>query len=164
MIELPNGQTILIDGGARYERFDMGRGVVAPFLWNRGIHHVDHVVGTHQQLDHVSGLIWILRHISVGQYWGTGVERSEQFVADLKAALNEKHIPERIAVRGQDLLQSGPCRLTILHPSEGATSDMLIQHRMKTSRWWFLVRISMGLSGSRGNFQLLTLHSPACAI
>ncbi len=133
VIELPDGQTILIDGGARYERFDMGRGVVAPFLWNRGIHHVDHVVGTHQQLDHVSGLIWILRHISVGQYWGTGVERSEQFVADLKATLNDKHIPEQIAVRGQDLLRSGPCRLTILHPSEGATSDTLIRHHNGTS-------------------------------
>ncbi|HSA62107.1 MAG TPA: DNA internalization-related competence protein ComEC/Rec2 [Nitrospiraceae bacterium] len=117
VIELPDGQTVLIDGGARYERFDMGRGVVAPFLWNRGIRHLDHVVGTHQQLDHVGGLIWILRHLSVGQYWGTGVERSEQFVADLRAALNEKQRHEQIAHRGDDLLRSGPCRLMILNPS-----------------------------------------------
>ncbi|HXV67477.1 MAG TPA: DNA internalization-related competence protein ComEC/Rec2 [Nitrospira sp.] len=117
VVELPDGQTVLIDGGARYERFDMGRGVVAPFLWNRGIRHLDHVVGTHQQSDHVSGLIWVLRHVSVGQYWGTGVERSEQFVADLNAALIARRLQERIPVRGEDLLPAGPCRFKILNPS-----------------------------------------------
>ncbi|HEX5646240.1 MAG TPA: DNA internalization-related competence protein ComEC/Rec2 [Nitrospira sp.] len=118
VIESPDGQTVLIDGGARYERFDMGRGVVAPFLWNRGIGHLDHVVGTHQQLDHVGGLIWILRHMSVGRYWGNGVERSERFSTDLTAALNGKRVPQAIAVRGGDLLQPGPCRLRILSPWE----------------------------------------------
>ena len=118
VVEVPDGRTILIDGGARFERFDAGRGVVAPFLWNRGIRRLDYVVGTHQQLDHVSGLIWVLRHVPVGQYWGTGVERSEQFVADLNAALREKQIPERIAIRGQEVLPNGPCRLKILNPSE----------------------------------------------
>lgn len=117
VIELPDGQTVLIDGGARYERFDMGRGVVAPFLWNRGIRHIDHVIGTHQQLDHVGGLVWVLRHLSVGRYWGTGVERPEEFVADLRAALREEQIEERTAMRGQDVLSSGPCRLTIANPA-----------------------------------------------
>lgn len=116
VIELPDGQTVLIDGGARYERFDMGRGVVAPFLWNRGIGHIDHVVGTHQQLDHVGGLIWILRHMSVGQYWGNGVERPERFATDLTAALSNRQIPRAVAVRGRDLLQSGPCRFRVLSP------------------------------------------------
>ena len=132
VIELLDGQTVLIDGGARYERFDMGRGVVAPFLWNRGIRRVDHVVGTHQQLDHVGGLIWVLRHISVGRYWGTGVERSEQFVADLKAALRDKHIHEQFAVSGQDVLRPGPCRLTILNPSEEAQIHLAAQHHSGT--------------------------------
>lgn len=118
VIELPDGQTVLIDGGARYERFDMGRGVVAPFLWNRGINHLDHVVGTHQQLDHVGGLIWILRHMPVGRYWGNGVERTERFSVDLTAVLNGKRVPQSTAVRGGDLLQSGPCRLRILSPWE----------------------------------------------
>jgi competence protein ComEC len=118
VVELPDGQTVLIDGGGRYERFDMGKNVVAPFLWSRGIHHLDHVIGTHQQLDHVGGLIWVLRHLSVGQYWGGGIERSEQFVEDLTAALRDQQIDHQIAVRGQDLLRFGQCRLNILNPPE----------------------------------------------
>jgi competence protein ComEC len=118
LIELPDGKTVLIDGGARYERFDVGRGIVAPFLWNRGIRRIDHVIGTHQQLDHVGGLIWLLRHVPVGRYWGTVGNRPEQFVAELKAALLERHVPEETPVRGQEILPGGPCRLTVLNPSD----------------------------------------------
>jgi competence protein ComEC len=127
VIELPDGQTVLIDGGARYERFDMGRGVVAPFLWNRGVAHLDHVMGTHEQLDHVGGLIWVLRHIPAGQYWENGIDRSEQFSADLDAALNDKQIPQHTAFRGQNLLRSGPCSLTILNPSDEAGVERSVQ-------------------------------------
>ena len=127
VLELPDGQTVLIDGGTRYERFDMGRGVVAPFLWNRGITRLDHVVATHQQLDHVGGLIWLLRHIPVARYWENGVERSERFVGELTAALNDEQIPRSIAVRGQEMLQSGRCRLTILNPSVEAGRERAIQ-------------------------------------
>lgn len=118
VVELPDGQTVLIDGGGRYERFDMGKNVVAPFLWSRRIHHISHVIGTHQQLDHVGGLIWVLRHMSVGRYWDGGTERSEKFVEDLKTALRDQHIDQYTAVRGQDLLQSPQCRLSILNPPD----------------------------------------------
>lgn len=117
VLELPDGRTILVDGGARYERLDMGHAVVAPFLWNRGIRHLDHVLGTHQQADHVGGLIWLLRHLSVGQYWGTGIERPIQFVRDLNKALNDRRLEERVAVRGDDIVRAGPCRFTVLNPA-----------------------------------------------
>ena len=127
VLELPDGKTVVIDGGSRYERFDMGRGVVAPFLWNRGIGHIDHVIATHQQLDHVGGLIWLLRHVPVGQYWENGIERPEQFVIELAAALRDEHIARFRAMRGHDVLQSGPCRLTILNPSTEAEIGQLGQ-------------------------------------
>lgn len=116
VLELPDGHTVLIDGGARHDRFDMGRSVVAPFLWNRGVSHIDHVIGTHQQMDHVGGLIWIFRHLSVGQFWEQGVERQEHFVTDLTSALRARGIPKQTAMQGQEILSSGPCRLTILNP------------------------------------------------
>lgn len=120
LLELPDGQTVLIDGGARHDRFDTGRSVVAPFLWNRGVSHLDHIIGTHQQMDHVGGLIWILRHVSVGQFWDQGVERQEQFVTDLMSAIQSRGIPKRAAMQGQDVLNSGPCRLTILNPQHAS--------------------------------------------
>jgi competence protein ComEC len=78
------------------------------------------VIGTHQQMDHVGGLIWILQHTSVRQFWDQGLERQEHFVTDLTAALHSRSIPKRTATQGQDILNSGPCRLAILNPRHDA--------------------------------------------
>ncbi len=55
LIELPDRQIILVDGGARYERWDMGLMVVGPYLWDRGIRRIDHVIATHPQLGSCGG-------------------------------------------------------------------------------------------------------------
>jgi competence protein ComEC len=116
VIELPDGQVILIDGGATYERFDMGRAVVAPFLWNRGIRTIDQVIGTHPQLDHVGGLAWVVRHFVVKQYWGSGETREELFYRRLQESLASQGLQEGVVSEGQEIVSSGPCRLVVLNP------------------------------------------------
>lgn len=116
VIELPNGQVVLIDGGTTYERFDMGRAVVAPFLWNRGIRTIDQVIGTHPQLDHVGGLAWVVRHFVVKQYWGSGETREELFYRRLQESLATQELSERVVSEGQEIVSSGPCRLVALNP------------------------------------------------
>jgi competence protein ComEC len=116
VIELPDGQVVLIDGGATYERFDMGRGVVAPFLWNRGVHAIDQVIGTHPQLDHVGGLAWVVRHFIVKNYWGSGETREELFYRHLQQSLAIQGLQEGAAKEGQEIVSSGPCRLVVLNP------------------------------------------------
>jgi competence protein ComEC len=118
VLELPDGKVVLIDGGGSYERFDMGRGVVAPYLWNRGIRTIDSVIGTHPQLDHIGGLAYILRHFSVRHYWGTGDVREEPFYQRLQDALQERELREHIARQGQDILGDGKCRLDVLNPMD----------------------------------------------
>jgi competence protein ComEC len=116
VVELPDGQVVLIDGGATYERFDMGRSVVAPFLWNRGIHSIDQVIGTHPQLDHVGGLAWVIRHFRVKNYWGSGETREELFYRRLGQALDSQGLREQVAREGQEILSSGSCRIMVLNP------------------------------------------------
>ena len=116
VVELPDGQALLIDGGAAYERFDMGRGVVAPFLWSRGIRTIDHVVGTHPQLDHVGGLAWVLRHFTVKHYWGLGESREELFYQRLQQSLADQGLQEQVAREGREIVSSGPCRMVVLNP------------------------------------------------
>ncbi|MCE3223198.1 MAG: putative Competence protein ComEC/Rec2 related protein [Nitrospira sp.] len=116
VIELPAGEVILIDGGATYERFDMGRSVVAPFFWNRGIRKIDHVIGTHPQLDHVGGLAWILAHMRVGQFWTNGVRRDEEFWRKIEGALAQHRIPVKVASEGEVIVAGADCRITVLSP------------------------------------------------
>jgi competence protein ComEC len=94
----------------------MGRAVVAPFLWNRGIHAIDQVIGTHPQLDHVGGLAWVLRHFIVKRYWGSGDTREELFYKRLQESLTDRGLQEAVAREGQEIVSSGPCRLVVLNP------------------------------------------------
>jgi len=130
VVELPDGQVILIDGGATYERFDMGRGVVAPFLWNRGIHAIDQIIGTHPQLDHVGGLAWIVRHFSVKSYWGSGETREEPFYRKLQESLAFRGLQEGATREGQEIVSSGPCRMVVLNP----TTDVRLDVSLRDSR------------------------------
>jgi competence protein ComEC len=116
LIELPDRQTILIDGGSRYDTFDVGRAVVAPYLWDRGITHLDHVVGTHPQLDHVGGLAWTVQKFSVGHFWSNGMTRDEASYQRLQTSLRLHHIDEQTAEEGQFIVDSPACRLRVLNP------------------------------------------------
>ena len=116
VIELPD-QTILVDGGVAYERWDIGRMVVAPYLWDQGIRRIDHVIATHPQLDHVGGLPWIIKRFEVGHYWSNGARRSQAiFYRRLTGAVKEKGLKEQVASEGKEIISEGPCRLISLNP------------------------------------------------
>lgn len=72
LVEFPGGETMLIDGGGKSRTFDMGRTVVAPYLWNRNIRKLDYVVMTHPHLDHFGGLIYIMENFETGRLLHNG--------------------------------------------------------------------------------------------
>ncbi len=68
-IEFPGGGTMLVDGGSggrEEDAFDMGRMVLAPFLWNRGPNRIDAIVLTHPHEDHMGGLLYIMDNFKIG--------------------------------------------------------------------------------------------------
>jgi len=117
VLELPDGQTVLIDAGPAYRRLDMGRAVIGPYLWNRGIRRLDHVIATHPQWDHVGGLPWVLRTFEVGHYWSNGVLRSEEFFHQLQSAVKSAGLQEHTTAAGTEIVTAGPCSLSVLSPS-----------------------------------------------
>ena len=126
VLELPDGQTVLIDGGPAYRRLDMGRAVIGPYLWNRGIHRIDHVIATHPQWDHVGGLPWVLQAFDVGAYWSNGIPRSRAFYKRLQTAVGTAELDEQVGVAGTDIIESGPCSLAVLSPSAKKKSMKLV--------------------------------------
>ncbi len=75
LITFPNGKRMLIDGGgSRWKsRFDVGRDVVAKYLWKRRINKVDYILSTHPHPDHINGLFFIAENFSpekifIGKY------------------------------------------------------------------------------------------------
>ena len=116
VIELPGGETILIDGGPAYRRLNMGQAVIGPYLWDRGIRQIDHVIATHPQWDHVGGLPWILKSFEVGQYWSNGIAREQAFYQRLQKGIQESGLKEQIAWSGQEIANTDLCTLKALSP------------------------------------------------
>lgn len=129
VVELPDRQVVLIDGGASFERFDMGRNVVGPFLWNRGIRTIDYVIATHPQLDHVGGLPWILEHFSVRHFMGNGDQRREPFHQRLRQALALRGLTEDVVREGRELLSSDACRFVVLNPIDAVQIEISVVGR-----------------------------------
>lgn len=120
LVQFPGGETMLIDGGGfQDDSFDVGRFVVAPFLWHCGVRKLDYVVLSHDHPDHWNGLRFILSHFNVGRFWQTGIE--EQGKA---GAVDRPHYPfQRLSsaappdpARAQPV-RIGACDVRVLHPS-----------------------------------------------
>ena len=141
LVRFPTGETMLVDGGGiPDESYDIGRGVVAPYLWHEGIRRLDYVALSHDHPDHGLGLRFILRNFDVGSFWTSGITGEDPEGRGTSSHLEEgrsvhSHLDEialkrKIKIRTfPDLFsdaQIGQVRVRLLHP----TRDF-IQHWSK---------------------------------
>jgi competence protein ComEC len=120
LIELPDGQTVLIDGGGtRDNRFDIGRRVLAPYLWNKGIRKLDLVVLSHPHPDHMNGLIAILKKFSVAAVWEGGLDTDLPGYDEFLRTIHDRKIPHRLVSADDPPMMFGEAMISVLHPRRG---------------------------------------------
>jgi len=126
----PSGRHMLVDGGGRpYDQgnFDIGEKVVVPFLQRQGVRHLDVVVSTHPDADHLRGLTAVVRQLPVSlvvvpPIHGAMQDEYASFLAELKA----RDIPWQEAGRGMTLALDPAVNMQVLHPGReirGSRSD-----------------------------------------
>lgn len=124
LVELPRAGTILIDGGSggEEEKFDIGRAVIAPYLWNNGIYRLDAIVATHFHEDHLGGIPYILKNFEVGCVVDTGaaVASNNRLYNKYRRIVKGKGIRHLIVGEGDEIVTSGDVRLFVLNPAKGA--------------------------------------------
>ncbi len=115
-IEFPNGKTLIMDGGGFYKNsLDVGKVVIAPFLWNRGIDRIDYMVATHSDNDHIRGLDSVLDLFPVKTFLTFGDNIAGFRMKRLYAKAKEKNAQLVSLKRGQ-AFQIGETELIPLHP------------------------------------------------
>ncbi|KUG24472.1 metallo beta-lactamase superfamily hydrolase [hydrocarbon metagenome] len=73
-VQFPGGENMLIDGGGYSDSsFDVGKSVVAPFLYHKRISHIDTVVLSHPHPDHLLGLIYVINNFHVHKIWKSNI-------------------------------------------------------------------------------------------
>lgn len=135
LLTMPDGTTLLVDGGGRpsyagstqeesddergetFERDtrSIGEAVVSEYLWWRGLDHVDYIVATHADADHIDGLNDVMRNFSVrAAFVGRAPPYDPEFRRFAMTAA-ESGVPVHVIGRG-DTLQFGAVRVDVLWP------------------------------------------------
>lgn len=65
LILTPQGNTLLIDGGGSRDSDFIGESVLVSYLKSRGIGHIDMVIASHPDIDHIGGLKSVFKECSV---------------------------------------------------------------------------------------------------
>ncbi len=136
LVTMPDNTTFLIDGGGKpglfresfageggeggdgaFERDtrSIGEAVVSEYLWWRGLDHVDYLVATHADADHIDGLNDVARNFSVrAALVGRMPLRDPEYMKFLNT-LAARNVPV-YPIGAGDVLRVGSASATVLWP------------------------------------------------
>lgn len=121
VLRLPGHARMLLDGsGSASPRFDPGQAIVAPALTYNDTPQLAAVLNTHPDLDHMGGLLHVLRFFTVNHLFENGREGKAGWGQQWREARSAHHSRP---LAGGDVLVLGNTannlRMEILHPPRG---------------------------------------------
>ncbi|HEX8138266.1 MAG TPA: ComEC/Rec2 family competence protein [Pyrinomonadaceae bacterium] len=141
LVTMPDGTTLLIDGGGRpsfarassvgasygaepFERDgrSIGEAVVSEYLWWRGLDHVDYILATHSDADHMDGLNDVARSFRVRAAFVARAPRGDAEYARFAATMQEEGVDTFLLGRG-DRLRFGAVEGQVLWPIRDESTD-----------------------------------------
>ncbi|BHH83814.1 DNA internalization-related competence protein ComEC/Rec2 [Desulforhopalus sp. 52FAK] len=107
-------KTILIDGGgSSFSSRTVGETVIAPYLWHKGIQHVDTIIITHPDADHYNGMSYIIEKFNPKAIWVRDVEGHDKAYRDV-LALAQENRAKVIVPQSGDIIHEGAIQLQCL--------------------------------------------------
>lgn len=134
LLTMPDGTTLLVDGGGQPsfgsaavssgddEAFtrdtrSIGEAVVSEYLWWRGLDHVDYVLATHADADHMQGLSDVLSNFRTRGALVARAPPGDPEFRQFAATAQQNGVPLEIIGAG-DVLQFGDVRIEVLWPNQ----------------------------------------------
>lgn len=114
-IQFPNGKNILYDVGS-WQNHDVGRYIVAPFLWRQKIKEIDLVILSHEHEDHWNGLPSLIERFSVKSVYSQPHLFSSNVGQRILSMLDTRNICTAALSSGEVLKGFEPAVVKILHP------------------------------------------------
>jgi competence protein ComEC len=121
LIQAPDGQTALIDGGSA------GSGALA-YLQNQGIQSIDILIATHPHEDHIGGLVEVLEAMPVKKVITNGQTDTTTIYKQFLDAIAKANA-EYVEVRRGDTIALGSLAFSVLNPAT-VNADNLITNSL----------------------------------
>ncbi|MGI9067890.1 MAG: ComEC/Rec2 family competence protein [Pyrinomonadaceae bacterium] len=137
LVTFPDNTTLLIDGGGRPgpfkgrksgedsegevgEQFErdgrsIGESVVSEYLWWRGLNHIDYILATHADADHLDGLNDVARNFTVRAALVARTPSRDLEYSRFSETLSTRGIPIRVLGAG-DEMKFGNVSVSVLWP------------------------------------------------
>lgn len=162
LVTFPDNTTLLVDGGGQPGPFktktpgedigedgsgqfesdarSIGESVVSEYLWWRGLDHVDYILATHADADHIHGLNDVARNFAVRAALVARIPNRDPEYSEFAETLAFEGVPIR-TVGGGDELKFGNVTVTVLWPvaftnpdSPSGNDDSVVCHLRYGSR------------------------------
>jgi competence protein ComEC len=145
LIEFPGGKRALIDGGGFYDdSFDVGKNVIAPFLWKKKIGRIHFLVLTHPDPDHLNGLKFITRTFRAEELWDSGLESTSPFFQEFMDTVRDKGINRISMFRGMDPRIINDVIIHPLHPQTESFQNRSPSMQPKANNQSLVLKLSYG--------------------
>ena len=132
-VELPNGETILIDAGIPSQG-----NVVTNYIKNLGYTDIDYVVATHPHNDHIGGLPAVLESFDVGKFYMPNKEHTSDIFMKMLTAVQVNGCKAVYAKSGLSVVDEGNLKVNFVAPVSSGYSDL--------NNYSAVLRISFGKS------------------
>ena len=117
LIEAPNKINILIDGGGTPQSdFDVGSKIVIPYLRRKGINKINLLVLTHPHLDHLEGLLPVIKEFKVDMVLDSGLICDSSEYKEFISLIQKKGIPYHQAKAGDNFVFNNNLEIFLLNP------------------------------------------------
>lgn len=120
LIQAPNGQTMLIDGG---RAMSLANEVIIPQLQAWGAKQVDVLIPTHPDADHIGGLVGVLENYPVKLAALTGQVHTTQIYERLLTDIRDKNIQALKVRTGTPIPFDPAVKIEVLGPDDEAVQD-----------------------------------------
>jgi competence protein ComEC len=117
LVRFPGGRRMIVDGGGFFDdTFDVGKYVLAPFLWHERISTIDIAVLTHPHPDHLQGLLFILENFHVREVWTNGERIDSPLYFSFLQIIQDRGIVMRTMSDMTPEMSVSGVRIRILNP------------------------------------------------
>src|SRR6266850_6350658 len=133
LVTMPDGTTLLVDGGGRpsflqtpnddtasepqeSQTRSIGEAVVSEYLWWRGLDHVDYILATHADADHIDGLNDVAQNFAVRSALVARTPDADLEYSRFAHTLTTTKTPVEVIQAG-DVMRFGSVEAIVLWPS-----------------------------------------------